>query len=121
MGHLASSGGASVTAEGRPGRAHKSRAQRIEAPHWVQVGKLLGVKPGRWGGVKQRGARGAPWGVQAAGSFCGETGVHLDREEQGHKLNRWGRQPWSVGKTFAVAFSSFHKPGDVLGGRKEEE
>ena len=87
----------------------------------MQVGKLLGVKPGRRGGVKQRGAREDPRGVQAAGSCWRETGVHLDREEQGHKLNGRGRQPWSVGKTFAVVFSSFHKRGDVLGGKKEEE
>ena len=73
------------------------------------------------GGVKQRGAREAPRKVQAARSFWGETGVHLDREEQDHKLNGRGRQPWSVGKTSAVVFSSFHKRGDVLGGRKEKE
>ena len=86
----------------------------------VQVGKLLGVTPGRRGGVKQRGAREAPWGVQAAGSFWGETGIHWDTGA-GSQTECWGEAAWSVGKIFAIVFSSFHKRGDVLDGRKEKE
>lgn len=78
------------------GEARRVSAWRGSAR--VQVGKLLGVTPGRRGGVRQRGAREAPRGVQAAGSFWGETGLHWDTEEQGHKLNVEGRQPGQSGR-----------------------
>lgn len=89
---------------GKTPEATKRRCFVDRAPHGA--GEAAGSKTRKAGWGKAERSR-SPAGVQAAGSFWRETGVHLDREEQGHKLSRSRRQPGQLGRLLPLCLKQF--------------